>query len=77
MLSSIAVVLNPRAADQYRYTAQSVPGRARINQLFLFYLLSKYATIIKGNPILHLQLVGEEENIKYKCKLRKITNCAR
>ena len=70
-------VLNPRAADRYRSVAQSVPGRTIMNQLFLLYLLFKSWTIIKGDSLLHLQLVGEEENIKYKCKLQKIINCAR
>ena len=63
---STSVVPNPRAADRHRSVAQSVPGRTRINYLFLFYLFSKSGTIIKGDPLLHLQLVGEEESTKYK-----------
>ena len=43
-------VLNYRAADWYRSVAQSVPGRTRIDYLFLFYLSSKSGTlIIKGD----------------------------
>ena len=34
-------------------------------------------TILKGNSLLHLQLVEEEVNINHKCKLQKIINCAR
>ena len=75
--SSKAGVLNHRAVDRYRSVAQSVPGRTRINYLFLFYLLSKSRTIIKGDSLLHLQLVREEENIKCNGKFQKIFNCAR
>ena len=70
-------VRNPRAADRYPSVAQSVPGRTRINQLCLFYLLSKSETMIQGDSLLHLKLVGKEENIKYNCKLQKIIHCAR
>ena len=76
--SNSPVVLKPRAADRYRSMSQSVPGRTRINWLFLFFLLSKSETIIKGDSLLHLQFVGEENiTIKCKYKLEKIINWAR
>ena len=74
---SIPGVLNPRAADRHRSVAKSVPGRTKINWLFQFYLLTKSGRIIKGESLIHLQLVTEEEDIMYKCKLQEICNRAR
>ena len=71
-MSSIAVVPKfptpgPRTGtgpwlNQYRVAQELI-------SYFCLYLLSKSGTIIKGDSLLHLELVGEEENIKFKCKL--------
>ena len=62
--------------DLYLYLNQYRAAQEFISY-FCFYLLSKSRTIIKGDPLLHLQLVGEEENSEYKCNLQKIINRAR